>query len=86
MYEPKDVARRGACAQVHLRGSIAFGRHNLIAKARREFSRSIGTPPIRDNDLSFGRSLTEMREKSRYQRRLVKNRNNDRNLHSSVFR
>jgi hypothetical protein len=53
----------------------------LIAKSRSEIRGSIGAFAICDNNFGSRRSLTQMREKSPYQGRLVENRNNDRKLH-----
>jgi hypothetical protein len=71
---------------IHLPGTTALALNKSIAKVGSEISRAIGASAIGDDDFDSRRSLTQMREKSLYQRRLIKNRNNDGNLHSSIFR
>jgi hypothetical protein len=68
-----------------LYGPIRFASNKLIAKARGEVDRAIGTSAVRDNDLSFGPSLAQMQKKWPYQQRLIKDRNNDRELRSNAF-
>ncbi|HEY8649976.1 MAG TPA: hypothetical protein VIL70_03585, partial [Chthoniobacterales bacterium] len=46
---------------------------------------AIGASAVRDNNLSSGRSLSEVLKKCSYQRRLVEYRNNDRELRSNAF-
>jgi hypothetical protein len=85
MDEPKNLTARSACTGIHLYGPIRFASNKLIAKARGEVDRAIGTSAVRDNDLSFGPSLAQMQKKWPYQQRLIKDRNNDRELRSNAF-
>ena len=82
VQEPENVAACRTSPSVHLCRSAAFASPDkLIAKA---FAQSIGAVAactVDDNNFSFRRALTEMREKLAYQRRFIKHRNNDRNLH-----
>ncbi|HEU5246018.1 MAG TPA: hypothetical protein VFU09_02905, partial [Candidatus Udaeobacter sp.] len=77
MHEPEHVAKRSMCARIHLPGPIGVGPNELIAKARAEISCVIGAFAVDDNNFSFRRSVTEMLKKWPYQRRLVKDGNND---------
>ena len=85
MDEPKDVTARSACTDIHLYGPIGLASNKLIAKARGEVDRAVGTSAVRDNNVSFGRSLAQMLKKWTYQQRLIKDRNNDRELRSHAF-
>ena len=57
MDEPKDVTARSARTGIHLYGPIGRASNKLIAKARGEVDRAIGTSAVRENDLTLGRSL-----------------------------
>jgi len=85
MDKPKNVTARSARPGIHLYGPIGLASNKLIAKARGEVDRAIGTSAVRDNNLSSGRSLAQMLKKWPYQQRLIKNRNNDRELRSHAF-
>jgi hypothetical protein len=85
MDEPKDVTARSPRTGIHLYGPIGLASNKPIAKASDEVNRAIGTSAVCDNDLSFGRSLAQMQKKRPYQQRLIKDRNNDRQLHSNAF-
>lgn len=85
MDEPKDVTERSTRTGIHLYGPIGLASNKLIAEARGEVDRAIGTSAVRDNNLSFGRSLAQMLKKWTYQQRLIKDRNNDRELRSNAF-
>jgi hypothetical protein len=54
MDEPKDVTARSTCTGIHLYGPIGLASNKLIAKARGEVDRAIGTSAVGDNNLSFG--------------------------------
>jgi hypothetical protein len=84
--EPKDLPVRGVRPTIHLVGTAALTLNKSIAKVGSEFSGAIGASTVGDDNFGSRRSLAQMREKSPYQRRLIKNRNNNRNLHSSAFR
>jgi hypothetical protein len=77
MQKPKDVALRGTSANVHLCCSTAFAHDNLIAKAPSEISRAIGASTICYNNLASRRSLAQLVKKWPYQRRFVKDGNNN---------
>src|ERR1700745_3511029 len=85
MGEPKNLTARSACTGIHLYGPIRFASNKLIAKARGEVDRAIGTSAVRDNDLSFGGSLAQMRKKRAEQKGPIKEQNNDRELRSNTF-
>jgi hypothetical protein len=65
--------------------STALAHHKLIAKAGREINRAIGASAIGNDNLSARGSFAQVSQKSPYQRRLVEDRNNDRDLHSNGF-
>jgi hypothetical protein len=77
MQKPKDVALRHTAASVHLYCSTAFAHDKLIAKAPSEISCAIGASTIGDNNLASRRSLAHLLKKWPYQRRFVKDGNND---------
>jgi hypothetical protein len=83
MDKPKNFAVRSTRPRIHLYGPTRCALNKLIAKGRGESSCAIGASAVRDDNLGFGRSLAQMREKSPYQLRLVEHRNNDRELHLS---
>src|SRR5438132_10237298 len=85
MNKPKDVTACSRGAGIHLHGTTAIALDKLIAKARGEVDRAIGASTVRDNYLSSGRSLAQMLKKWPYQQRLIKDRNNDRELRSNAF-
>ena len=66
MDKPKDVTARSTRTGIHLYGPIGFASNKVITKARGEVDRAIGTSAIRDNNPSFGRSLTQMLKKWPY--------------------
>jgi hypothetical protein len=66
MDEPKDVTARRTRTDIHLYGPIGLASNKLIAKARGEVDRAIGTSAVRDNNLSFGRSFAQMLKKWLY--------------------
>jgi len=80
MEEPKHIALRSTRARIHLHRPIALAQHELITKSRGKVSRSIRASAIRNNNLSFGCSLAKMPKEWLYQQRLIKHRNNDREL------
>src|SRR5712664_1509585 len=76
---------RGVRPAIHLVGTAALALNKSIAKVGSELSGAIGASTIGNDNFSSRRSLAQMREKSPYQRCLIKNRNNDRKLHSNRF-
>src|SRR5262249_1358239 len=85
MYKPKDVAARSMAASIHLYCPIGSAPNELIAKARTEISRAIRASAVDDNNLRFGRSITQMPKKWAYECRLIKGWNNNRELRSTAF-
>jgi len=85
MDKPKNVTTRDARAGIHLHATIALAPHKLITKTGGEPICTIGASTVRNNNLSFGRSLAEMLKTWPYQRRLIKDRNNDREPRSNAF-
>ena len=76
---------RGVRPAIHLVGTAALALNKSIAKVGSELSGAIGASTIGNDNFSSRRSLAQMREKSPYQRCLIKNRNNYRKLHSNRF-
>ena len=76
---------RNAGAGIHLNGTTAIALDKLITKTGGEPICTIGASTVRNNNLSFGRSLAEMLKTWPYQRRLIKDRNNDREPRSNAF-
>jgi hypothetical protein len=85
VQEPKDLAARGAAASIHLYCSIALVHDKLIAKTPSEIGRAIRAFTICDNNLCSWRSFAQLVKKWPYQRCLIKDRNNDRELRSMLF-
>ena len=86
MDKPKDLPARGERAGIHLPGTTAIALDQPITKSGGEPIRAVGTSAVGDNDLGFWRSLAKMLKKRVYQRRLVKNRDDDRDLRPNAFR
>jgi hypothetical protein len=76
---------RGARTGVHLYRATGLAYDKLIAKALREISRAIGASALGDDNFSASRSLAQVSQEWSYQRRLVEDRNNDRDLHWNSF-
>jgi hypothetical protein len=85
MNKPKDLPARGARAGIHLPSTTAIALHKLITKAGSEPICAIGASAVCNNDLRFRRSRVQMLKEWLYQRRFVKNRDNDRDLRSNAF-
>ena len=86
MQKPQDIAACGIGSDVHLfRTAALAASDNLIAEALRQLVGAVSARAIDDNNFRSRRSLAQMREKSPYQRCLIKNRNDDRELHSNRF-
>jgi len=83
--KPKDLPVRGVCPSIHLRSPTPLALNKPIAMTCSEVSGVIRTSAIGDNNFGSGRSLAQMLKKRAYQRCLVENRNNDRELHSNRF-
>jgi len=68
-----------------LPGTAALALNKSIAKVGGEMSGAIGASTIGDNNFGSRRSLAQMLKKRAYQRCLIKNWNDDRELHSDRF-
>jgi hypothetical protein len=75
--KPKNLPVRDARAGIHLPGPTSLAHNELMAKACRESICSVGAPTVRDDDLRFRRPLAQMPKKWAYQRRLIKNGDDD---------
>jgi hypothetical protein len=84
MEKPKNVAVGSACTGVHLYPPIWLANNNLITKTAREISSAVEACPICDNDLSFRGSFAQVLQKWTYQGRLIKDWDNDREVHSEL--
>ncbi len=82
MQKPKNIAACGIGSDVHLFGTAALAApDNLIAEALRQLVGAISAPAIDDNNFRPTGSLAQIRQKRAYQWRLIKDRNNNRDLH-----
>src|SRR5207245_4480195 len=78
--EPKDLAARGACARLHLVGTAALGLHKSITQVGSELSGTISASTIGDDNFGSRRSLAQMLQERAYQRCLIQNLHDDREL------
>jgi hypothetical protein len=85
MDKPEDLPARGMRAGIHLPATTALALNKPIIKPSSEPICAIGASAVRDNNLRFRRSLAQMLKEWSYQRRFVKNRDNDRELRSNAF-
>ena len=87
MHKPKHVPVGSARACVHLDGPTPVAYDQLIAKIRRQLGRAIGAAAIDHDNFGPRRPSAQMVKKRADQRRLVADRNNDRELqlHSNIF-
>ena len=82
MQKPQNIAACGVGSGIHLFRTAALAApDNLIAEALRQLVGTVGARAIDDNNFRFTGSLAQIREKRAYQRRLIKDRNNNRDLH-----
>src|SRR5258707_14111238 len=82
MQKPQDIAACGIGSDVHLFRTAALAApDNLIAEALRQLVGTVSARAIDDNNFRPTGSLAQFREKRAYQRRLIKDRNNNRDLH-----
>ena len=82
MQEPQDIAGGSSGSYVHLFRTAALAApDNLIAEALRQLVGAVSARAIDDNNFRPVGSLAQIQEKPAYQRRLIKDRNNDRDLH-----
>jgi len=82
MQKPQNIAAGGIGSGVHLFRTAALAApDNLIAEALRQLVGAVSARAIDDNNFRSAGSLAQIREKRAYQRRLIKDGNNNRNLH-----
>jgi len=82
MKEPENIAAGRAGTGVHLYRTAVFAAPNkLIAKPCCKVIRAIGACAIDDDDFRAKGSPAQIREKRAYQCRLIKDRNDNRDLH-----
>jgi hypothetical protein len=82
MEKPENIAACGIGSDIHLFRTAALAApDNLIAEALRELVGAVSARAIDDNNFRPTGSLAQIREKRAYQRRLIKDRNNNRDLH-----
>ena len=82
MQKPQNIAACGIGSDVHLfRTAALAASDNLIAEALRQLVGAVSARAIDDNNFRPTGSLAQVQEKRAYQRRLIKDRNNNRDLH-----
>ena len=82
MHKPENIAVCGVGSDVHLfRTAALAGSDNLITQLLRQLIGGVSARAIDDNDFRPAGSPPQIREKGAYRRRLIKNRNNNRDLH-----
>jgi hypothetical protein len=82
MQEPQNIATGGIGSDIHLFRTAALAApDNLIAEALRQLVGAVSARAIDDNNFRPAGSLAQVRKKRAYQRRLIKDRNNNRDLH-----
>ena len=85
MDKPKDVAVCGTCASIHLYRPVTLAYDKLITKTPREIARAISTSTISDDNFSARCLLAQVSKKWSYKHRLIKDRDNNRDLRLSIF-
>jgi len=82
MQKPQNIAACGFGSDIHLFRTAALAApDNLIAEALRQLVGAVSARAIDDNNFRPVGSLAQIQEKPAYQRRLIKDRNNNRDLH-----
>jgi hypothetical protein len=82
MQKPEDVAACGFGSDIHLfRTAALVTAYNPIAEALRQLVGAVGARAIDDNNFRRWNSVAQIRKKPAYRWRLIKHRNNDRDLH-----
>ena len=82
MQKPQNIAACGIGSDVHLFRTAALAApDNLIAKALCQLVCAVSARAIDDNNFRPTGSLAQTREKRAYQRRLIEDWNNNRDLH-----
>jgi hypothetical protein len=85
MHKPKEITVRSMRAAIHLNSTTPLALDKLVTKSISEPASAIGASAIHDNNLRSRCSLPQMSKEWPYQRRLVKDRSNDGDLHLSSF-
>jgi hypothetical protein len=82
MQKPQNIAVCVIGADVHLfcTATIAAS-DNLVAEAFRQLVGTVSARAVDDNNFRPTGAFAQVREKRAYQRRLIKDRNNNRDLH-----
>ena len=82
MQKPQNIAACGIGSDVHLFRTAALAApDNLIAEALCQLVGAVSARAIDDNNFRSTSSLAQIRQKRAYQRRLIKDWNNNRDLH-----
>ena len=82
VQKPENFAACCIGSDVHLPGTAARAApDNVIAEAFRQPVGAVSAPAIDDNNFRPTGSLAQIRQKRAYQWRLIKDRNNNRDLH-----
>jgi hypothetical protein len=82
MQKPQNIAARDISSGIHLFGTAAHAApDDLIAKALRQPVSAISARTVDHNNFRPTCSLAQIREKWAYRGRLIKDWNNNRNLH-----
>jgi len=85
MQKPKNIAACGVGSDIHLlRTAARAAAYNVIAEAFRQAIGAVSASPIDNNNFRTTGSLAQIRQKPAYQWRLIKDWNNNRDLHPSV--
>ena len=80
--KPENIAACGIGSGIHLFRTAALAApDNLVAKAFRQFMGAVNACTIDDNDFRARGSVAQIRKKRAYQRRLIKDRNDNRDRH-----
>jgi hypothetical protein len=82
VQKPQNIAACGIGSGIHLFGTAALAApDNLIAEPFRQPLGAVSARAIDDNNFSPTGSLAQVREKRAYQRRFIKNGNDNGDLH-----
>ena len=82
VQKPENIAASGVGSGVHLLRATAFAAPDyLITEALRHPVGAVRTRAVDDNNFRSTGSLAQIREKRAYRRRLIKDRNDNRDLH-----
>jgi hypothetical protein len=82
VQKPQDISACCIGSNVHLFGTAAIAASdNLIAEALRQLVGAVSARAIDDNNFRSTGPLAQVREKRAYQRGLIKNGNNNGDLH-----